>query len=386
MKETLTLSGGSQTSLRQANRKRVVSELIEHGNVTQAAIARRTGLAASTVSNIIAELEAQGLVARGEGNGPHGTKLSFHPEAGYVLGVEVGHRHLTIVCADLSRKIVAEERVGRPQLLTFDDDFRFVTREISAILERSGIRMAEVLAAGLAVPAPVDLAGQYITSGEILPLWDGVDVPARFTDALGIPVRMENDANLGALGEFTWAHPVPNDLAYVKIADGIGAGLILGGKIYRGADGSAGEIGHTTIDENGAMCRCGNRGCLETVAAVPAILRAMHPLMGEDVTIHDIISSAHNGNTACRRILADTGSTLGLTISNMLNTVNPRLVVIGGLLAEAGPLIIDSLEQTISRYAMRGVREHLMFRPSTLGLRTHVLGAISLALEEVDVV
>ena len=130
---------------------------------------------------------------------------------------------------------------------------------------------------------------------------------------------------------------------YIKVSDGIGAGLVLNGRIYRGADGAAGEIGHTTIDDSGVLCRCGNRGCLETVVSVPAILRLASPIFGAEITIADLIDQARSGNTGALRLLEMEVATWESALSNMVNILNPRAVILGGTLAEAGDILSQPL-------------------------------------------
>lgn len=382
MGRIVSAQGGSQSDLRTANRQRVIDALRSRGALTQADIARITGLAASTVSNIVSDLSGLNLIRREESlGGPHGQKISIMPTAGFALGIELGHRHLTLAIANLAHDIIAYTRTDLPHAHDRSTDLTLLNSELDALLSAKRIQRSDILSAGLALPAPIDLTQRYITSDQVMPSWADVDAVEATEEALGLPVYLDNDANLGAVGEQVWgAGKGIDDLVYLKLSDGIGSGLILGGNLYRGADGSAGEVGHTTIDERGAMCRCGNRGCLETVASVPAIVRLMKPVFGPNVTIEEIIQLAHDGNTACIRVLEDTGRLVGMSLANLANTVNPRAIILGGSLAEAGDILIHPLKSVLSRYAVRGVAENLQFMPAALGIRSHVLGAVSLAL------
>ncbi|MDO4889013.1 MAG: ROK family transcriptional regulator [Actinomycetaceae bacterium] len=382
------MSGGSQTALRSANQQRVIDELSRRGTLTQADIARSTGLAASTVSNIVSDLCRQGIVERKTGvAGPHGQLLSLVPSAGNALGIEVGRRHLTFALADLAHNVIATKRIAFTRVGGWNQEMEAISAQIDLFLAEHSIKRETILVTGLALPAPLDLAGRRISATDVMPEWANIDIVDKASGILGMPVVADNDANLGAVGEHTWgAARGTDDLVYLKLADGIGAGLVLDGRLYRGADGSAGEVGHTTIDESGQMCQCGNRGCLETVAAVPAILKLMRPVMGKDVTVHDVIDGAKNGNAACIRILEDTGRVAGIALANLANIVNPRIVVVGGVLSEAGSILIDPLSTALSRYAVQGVAAELQFRPAELGLYSHVLGAVDLALSHAPAV
>lgn len=379
------VEGGSQTALRLANRQRVIDELAKRGSITQAEIARGTGLAASTVSNIVSQLIKDGRVERNEQHGgPHGQLISLVPEPGLAVGIDLGHRHLTLVLSDLAHNLVAEQRIELVGERDATADLNAVTSLLDSMLTTLGARRDDVLGAAIAMPAPFDKQRHHIASEQILPGWYGIDVVKTVESALNCPVIADNDANMGAVGEYAWGHVSGvDDLVYVKLADGIGAGLILDGRVYRGADGSAGEIGHVTIDNGGKMCRCGNRGCLETVASVPAMVGLLRPILGEHITIHDVISKAKAGHTGCIRVLEDAGRVVGIALANLANTVNPRLIILGGVVADAGSIIINPIQQVLSRNAIHGVVDNLQFQSSTLGLRSHALGAVSLALQAI---
>lgn len=385
MERTIEVGGGSQRALRTANQRRILDELSRRGELTQADIARSTGLAASTVSNIVSELTEQGLLERRENRGgPHGQLIGLIPPAGLVLGIEVGHTNLRIALSNLAHDIIVENRAQLVAGHHWRDTFATLTALLDSTCNEAGIERADILVAGLALPAPIDLAGRRITSRDVMTNWADIDVKTEAEAALGVPVFVDNDANLGAIGEQIWgAAQGIDDLVYIKLSGGIGAGLILGGQLYRGADGSAGEIGHTTIDESGRVCRCGNRGCLETFASVPAILDLLRPVMGQDVTIDDVIDAANAGHAACIRVLEDEVQTIGVALANLANTVNPRVIVIGGALAAAADIIIEPIQRTLARYAVRGVAENLEFRITSLGVRSHVLGAVSLAMSHI---
>lgn len=383
MARKFEVSGGSQKSLRSLNQNRILDALTNEGEMTQAQIARKTSLAASTVSNIVNELIELGLVERKENlGGPHGQLIGIVPDEGLVVGVDVGHRHLTLAVSNLAHEILAETRVNIERGHVYGDTAPRISKLIDQLIEEIDGDRDDVRAIGVAIPAPIDTEMRRISSAQVMLGWAGIDLPAALSKDLGAPVFVENDANLGAIGERIWgaAQGVDN-LAYIKVADGIGAGLIVDGRLYRGADGSAGEIGHSTIDERGKMCRCGNRGCLETFGSVSSILELARPIFGDDLKISDLIQHAQNGHTGAVRILEDTARSLGIALANLVNTLNPRMLVLGGIMAEAGDLMIEPIRSVLNRYAVHGVVKDLEFRRSELGIRSHVLGAVSLALD-----
>ena len=172
-----------------------------------------------------------------------------------------------------------------------------------------------------------------------------------------------------------------DNMAYLKLSEGVGAGLVLDGKLFHGGRaGTAGEIGHTTVDEYGAVCRCGNRGCLETLVAARAVTGLLEPVRGADLTITDVVERAERGDAACRRVLADTGRQTGVALANLCNLLNPERVVIGGELAIAGELLLAPMREIVGRYAIPSAVSTLDIVLGSLGPNAHVLGAVALAL------
>ena len=184
------------------------------------------------------------------------------------------------------------------------------------------------------------------------------------TQRVGLPVQAENDANLGALAELFWgAGKDAADLIYLKVATGVGAGIVVGGRLFGGAGGTAGEIGHTTIDGDGPICRCGNRGCLETLAAAPAIVDLLRRSLGHDLTIEEIIERAEAGDPGCRRAIADSGRHIGRVLADVCNLLNPQRVVVGGSVGQAGDLLLDEMREAVRRTALPSRREGRGDRP-----------------------
>lgn len=375
---------GSLTGLREANTHRVVDVLRLHGSVSQAEIARRTGLSPATVSNIVGDLRRRGVL-QASGDRPSGraVDVSLDPGVGLVAGIDFGNRHCRIAICDLGHNVLAEEYRSLQPGHVLEDGLRESVARIQHLLETCSASRSKLLAAAVGLPGPIDPTSGHLGSPGILPGWAGTDIAAAFTAAIGIPVAVDNDANLGALGEMQWgAGRGCRDFTYLKVTTGIGAGLVLDGKLYRGAAGTAGEIGHTTIDENGPVCRCGNRGCLELFAATPALLELLRQRDDKVLTVRELLVLSNAGDPGCRRVVEDAGRHIGVALANLCNLISPKLIVVGGELSGAGEALLQPMRESLARRAVPAAGELAEIVPGALADRAGVLGAVALALLE----
>ncbi|MFF8957475.1 ROK family protein [Streptomyces sp. NPDC014894] len=376
---------GSQTSLHRANLERVVRAVRMAGALTQAEIARSTGLSAATVSNIVRELKESGAVdvTPTSVGGRRARSISLSADAGMVVGIDFGHTHLRVAVADLAHRVLAEEAVPLDVDASAEQGFDRAEVLVGRLLAAAGIGPGKVIGAGLGVPGPLDAESGALGPASMLPGWTGADPGKEMADRLGVPVLVDNDANLGALGELIWGGGRGvGDLAYIKVAAGVGAGLVIDGRIFRGPGGTAGEIGHITLDESGPVCRCGNRGCLETFAAARHVLPLLTPAHGPGLTMERVVALARGGDPGCRRVVADVGRHLGSAVAGLCNLLNPSRVLLGGDLAEAGELVLGPVRDSVSRYAIPSAARRLTVAAASLGPRAEVLGALALVLSE----
>src|SRR3954469_3767656 len=383
--------GGSLGSLRALNRGRVVDALRELGVASRAEIARRTGLSRSTVSSLVADLQEDGLIvdrdASEEGSASTGGRppalIALGRSAGVALGIDFGKRHLMVSASDLSHEILAEARREMPA----DYDARHGLDEaaclVDEVLEDATVPREKILGVGLGVPGPIHLPTGVVGSSAILPGWGGARVAEEMSERLRLPVHVDNDANLGALAEVHWgAGRGCSSVTYIKIATGIGAGLVLGRRLFRGAGGTAGEIGHTTIDETGPICRGGSRGCLETFAGAPAIVELLKPSLGPDVTVEAIVEHAADGHLGAKRAIGDAGRHVGSALANLCNLFNPELIVVGGTLALAGEVLLEPMRDAVQRRAIPSAAEDVKLVTGRLGERAEMLGTVALVIYE----
>jgi predicted NBD/HSP70 family sugar kinase len=376
---------GSQSSLHRANLERVVRAVRIAGSLTQAEIARTTGLSAATVSNIVRELKDNGTVevTPTSAGGRRARSVSLSGDAGIVVGVDFGHSHLRVAVGNLAHQVLAEESEPIDVDASASQGFDRAERLVERLISVTGFRREKVIGMGLGVPGPIDVETGVLGSSTILPGWAGTNPREELASRLGVEVHVDNDANLGALGELVWGSGRgARDLAYIKVASGVGAGLVIDGQIYRGPGGTAGEIGHITLDESGPVCRCGNRGCLETFTAARYVLPLLHSSHGPDLTMPEMVRLARSGDLGCRRVVADVGRHVGSGVANLCNLLNPSRIVLGGDLAEAGELVLGPIRDSVSRYAIPSAARRLTVVPGALGGRAEVLGALALVLSE----
>ncbi|QES47645.1 transcriptional regulator [Streptomyces venezuelae] len=376
---------GSQSSLHRANLERVVRAVRLAGSLTQAEIARTTGLSAATVSNIVRELKDGGTVevTPTSAGGRRARSVSLSGDAGIVIGVDFGHTHLRVAVGNLAHQVLAEETEPLDVDASWVDGFDRAEHLVGRLIEDVGTVREKVIGVGLGVPGPIDVEAGTLGSTAILPGWAGINPREELSRRLGVPVYVDNDANLGALGELVWGSGRGvKDLAYIKVASGVGAGLVINGQIYRGPGGTAGEIGHITLDESGPVCRCGNRGCLETFAAARYVLPLLQGSHGPELTMERVVELAREGDPGCRRVITDVGRHVGSGVASLCNLLNPSRVVLGGSLADAGELVLAPIRESVGRYAIPSAARQLSVLTGSLGARAEVLGALALVLSE----
>ncbi len=378
-------SPGSTASLRPANQRRVVDVLRGRADdpVTQAELARVTGLASGTISNIVRELTAAGLIETEPGSGRRGTVVRLSRSAGLVVGIDVGHSHLSVAVADLSGQPLVEKRRRLAHDHRYNEGLDLADTLLDEALAEAGHSWDEVRSVGMGLPAPI--SDDVVRSSAILPGWVGINAEGVSQERFKRPVHIDNDANLGALAEhLIGAARGEDQVVYVKVSSGVGAGLIVDGKILHGARGTAGEIGHLTIDEQGPVCRCGSRGCLEAYAATDRIAEMMAAQL-PDATIDDVFESARSGNVAASRLLEDAGMHLGWGLATVVNLLNPGVVVVGGDLARAGEPLLEAIRMGLRRHVLADAAGTPVVL-SELGDRASMLGAVLLAAERTDLV
>ncbi len=373
---------GSQSALREANQRRVIHAVRTAGALTQAEIARTTGLSAATVSNIVRELREDGtvMVTPTSSGGRRAQSVSLARATGLLLGVEIGASRLRAVLCDHDHRVLSDESIPYDAAQSVDRGIRRTEWLVTTLLRQARVDRTSVRGIGLSLPGPVDPVSGELAAPALLPAWQGTDVAADLGERLDLPVFVDSDANAAALGELVWgAGRGAPDMVYLKLSTHVSAALVLRGALYDGTAGLAGQIGHITVDEQGRICRCGNRGCLETLvggASLLALLPAGWTARTPD--LRALVEAAVHGDLGCRRIIADAGRAVGAATAMLCNVLNPRRIVVGGELAEADDLLLNPLRETLSRQTLPRSAALVRIARAELGDRAAALGAVAL--------
>lgn len=356
--------------------------LRDSGPATQAELARSTGLSTATVSNIVRLLAEEGQVqispTTSSGRRASSVRLVGGDTVG--VGVDFGRRHVRVALARSDYRVLVERATALPLGYPAEEGLQHAARLLDALLQEAELSRSEIAAVGVGIPGPIDRRTDTVVQGSILPDWVGIgrdDVER----VLGLPVIIDNDANLGALAEVTWGpHSGVSNLMFVKIGSGIGSGLILNGSLYHGHVGITGEIGHSSLSDLGLVCRCGNRGCLETIVSTSIIIELLSRGQPRLLTTAEVVAQALAGDKATLRVLDDVGSALGRALASSLNLINPEVLVVGGSLAGLGDLLLDPIRRGLLRHAIPAVGDTTVVAMSSLGERAEALGGVALAL------
>jgi glucokinase-like ROK family protein len=367
-------------------------------SISRADIAKRTGLSRSTVSAIVDQLLASDLIReRGVGVSRGGRRpilLEFNPRAGFVAGLDIGATHLLVVVADLEATVLVTKEEPFSIGLGPENGLSQAIHIVKAALEQAAIPPDRVFGVGVGVPGPVDYDAGIVVSPPIMPGWDRVPIRDRLQKALNLPTYLDNDANLGALGEYAYGagKDVPN-LAYIKAASGIGCGLIIDGRIHHGQRGYAGEIGHLTISENGPPCRCGSFGCLESMASSEAIVRRAQAAiqagqktslsgLQDRLDLAQIAQAAHQGDALSQQLFEEACRHIGVALAGLINLLNPGRVIVGFGVDEAGSLLLTPLQRTVEARTMNGAASDARIVFAQLGRQGVAVGAVTLVLQQ----
>lgn len=362
------------------------------GGLSRTDLADKMGLTRAAISLIVNDLLSSGVIQEAEvRSAPSGRPpviLEINPQIGVVGGVDIGATHCSIAIADFTGRILQEVEFPFDIKEHPSTCIKIINDHLMRLLDSQGLTKSYLAGVGIGVPGPVNTEAGMVVSPPIMPGWDRFPIRATLEKIWECPVTLNNDAELGALGE--WAYGAgrgENNIAYIKVGSGIGAGLMLNKQIYGGTTGAAGEIGHITIEENGPLCNCGNHGCLEVFAGGHAIAKEAQAIVRsgkrtmladlppEKLNAREVANAARRGDLHAQEILSRAGTHIGVAVASLVNLFNPSIIIIGGGVAEAGDILTTSIRDAVRERAMRASEQSVRITTAMLGRRSILIGA-----------
>ncbi|MEV6037239.1 ROK family transcriptional regulator [Nonomuraea sp. NPDC052116] len=354
---------------------------------TRGELAQLTGLSRSTVSQRLDALIAGSWVVAADDSISSGGRpaavFAFNEGARVVLAADLGATRARLAVLDLGMTVLAERAADLPVDRGPEPTLEWVATAFRELLADAGRDLDQVCGVGVGLPGPVEHASGRPVNPPIMPGWDGFDVPGWLGARLGAPVLADNDVNIMALGEHWAAGPEIDHLIFIKIGTGIGCGIISGGRLHRGAQGAAGDVGHIRVPASEAPCRCGNTGCLEAVAGGASMAAQLRAAGVDAHGSRDVVALMRAGDLRATRLVRQAGREVGAVMASIVNFFNPSLIVIGGDVAEAGEQVLAGVRETIYSRSLPLATQHLGIRSSRLGDRAGVVGAAVMVVEHV---
>ena len=373
---------------RRRTRDPVLAAIAQAGTTTRAELSRLTGLSRSAIGECVATLLADGSIVEGSshstagGRGRRATTLRMRPAPGALLGIDLGHSHVSAAAATRAGDVLAERTAALDVDHRPEQALDLAARLARETLAAGGLTPDDVAVAVAGIPGPLDMRDHTVRANTILTEWVGIDPSAELAERLGRPVHVGNDADMGAIGEYRFGSARGLDnLLYVKVSHGIGAGIVIGGTIYHGSTGIAGEIGHVQVIGATELCRCGSRGCLETLVSVGIVRRHLAHVLATSaapLTEAEVPPLAELAdNSAAARVIADAGRTVGRVVADLVTCLNPAAVIVGGELGAAGAPFIGGIRESIDRHAQPASATAAEVRAAGLGARAELLGTVA---------
>ncbi len=355
---------------------------------TRADLIAMTGMSRSTIGGRIDLLLDTGLVTPAGGAGSTGGRppatFAFNPTSRVVLAVDLGATHARLALTDLASQVLAAHQA--PLLIADGPDhvLDWVGAQGERLLAEAGRSVGDLLSIGVGLPGPVEHATGRPTNPPIMPGWDDADVRGILAARFDSAVLVDNDVNIMALGEHRTAWKGVSDLLFVKLATGIGAGIIADGELRRGAQGAAGDLGHVAVPDGGdALCRCGNTGCLEAVASGQAVAQA---LAAEGVAVTngaDVVALVRAGDLRASLAVREAGRRIGAVLTTCVSLLNPSVIAIGGIMAGAGEHLLAGIREIVYQRSLPLATQHLRIVGSVTGPDAGVIGASVMAIDHV---
>jgi predicted NBD/HSP70 family sugar kinase len=373
--------------VRERTTRTLVEALREHRTLSRAELGLATGLSRTTVTSIVEDLGARGLILeqadtgsarRTRGRPP--TLVRLHPTAGVALGISIDQETLEVALVDLALTVLAHRSAGFEAGTPVESLIDLATELADQTLAEPSVPRGQLIGATVGLPGPIDPRSGEVHQ-RILGRWSRHDVGGALSAHLGVPVTIENDANLEGLAEAALGAGVGfGTIVYVKTSWGIGGAVIRGGRVYRGRHGHAGEFAHIQVREDGPVCGCGRRGCLGQLASGHVVRELLAPARGRRPTLREIVGLAGAGDIGATRALTDSGLAIGEAIAGTCLALNPDAVVAGGELGAPGSPLVDGVRHGLERRALPAAVRAISVLPATLGANAGALGGASLVV------
>lgn len=363
--------------------------LIRSGRArTRGEIGRVTGLARSTVAQRVDALKTAGLVveldeAAPSTGGRPPSLLGFNADAGLVLAADLGATHSRVAVSNLLAQPIADTTAEVDINLGPKAVLSWLEEAFSELLAGIGRPLNEVRGIGIGLPGPVDFSRGMAVNPPIMAGWHMYPVADHWRAIHDVPVLVDNDVNIMALGEYWAMEPKIEDFLFVKVGTGIGSGLILGGRLHRGAKGAAGDMGHVRATSDGALCRCANIGCLEATAGGGAMATRLRELGLDAADSRDVVRLVQGGNHEATRLVREGGRLIGEVLASTVNLLNPALIMVGGDLAKAEPQLLAGIREVVYQRSTTLSTTDLDISLSTLGEDAGITGAAGMAIDHI---
>ena len=384
-----------------ADERETLQTIFWSAGASRHALAKRLGFSKSKTNNTISSLLDTGLLEetglQGSSGGRRAETVKLNCSLGVVFGADLGATSLDLALMLPDLKVLAHHsepadvRSGPGIVLA---RVRVLMRQL---LKQCGYSSKQVIGIGIGVPGPVDFVSGQLVNPPLMPEWDSFSIQDYLREEFTAPVFVDNDVNLMALSEQWRLQRNIENFLVIKVGTGIGCGIVCHGEVYRGANGSAGDVGHICVDANGPRCHCGKLGCVEAMAAGPAIARmATEAAVGGDspllaacleanglITPEDVGQASRNGDAAANRIIQQAGSQIGMMLASVVNFFNPSHVIMGGGVTRIGPLFLASVRQSVYHRSLALSTRHLDIQISPLAEQAGIVGAGVLAMQEI---
>lgn len=378
---------GNSIVIRRWNLRTIFKVIQEKGPISRVELTKTTGYSAGTVSNHVRTLIEKGFVIETNkgvsSGGRKPVKLMINPDKAYILSIEIEVKQIKIVIFNLNMKVVLLSIIPIIAKDNYLDTLKQIFSEIDRMTGEKHLKLENLLGIGVAVPGLIDKAKGILEFAPNLG-WRGVPITRIFKETYNLPIILNNEAKAAAIGERALVYPKVNNMVFVSINEGIGCGIFLNGKLYRGASGNAGEFGHITIDTNGPLCHCGNRGCWEIFASENYIMNnyLKLPASNPQLSKKEIYQLGKNGDQRIRAIFSETGKNIGIGLVNIINGLSPELLVIGGGIVNIKEFIYEEMIKRLQESALSVNYKKTSIKFSKLGSLAAVCGMAELIINE----